>query len=326
MVTGADRVPGAQLEREIVMRIRLRCPQCGQWIIVDQNGKVLTHGLEAAPDDSAGAVNQTALNVDPAPMPPMGQHAPPPAASPAAAPARTGGSLIRMHADEMPTLPLMGQEHMAPPPQGRAGATAPPRQAPSRGASNKRRHKRDAFYTRAKLVFKKGVVIHGITEDISAGGAAILLNNALDMEDISLGDEGVLEAVINEETQSGMEMPFKVMRLANEVVGLSFGVKRDGPGLDGATTGFKANTQVFVRRSGGRLEGGWEIQPGDAPLPATIERLYREMKNRTLCVVVKRKHSNMATYKIYPVVELKAIQDEAVEKDLGDQEFRDAWS
>jgi hypothetical protein len=173
-----------------------------------------------------------------------------------------------------------------------------------------RRHVRESFTVRIKLIFQNGMSLYGITENISAGGAAILANNALDLEDIALGDQGWLHAIINEEHQSCTEFPFKVTRLAREQVGLAFTIAKDS-GEAIKPHYFRTNTQVVVRRSGGRLERGWEVLLPDTRLPATIQRLYNEMQAKTLCVVCKRSNSQLATYKIYALRELKAIQDEA---------------
>lgn len=182
-----------------------------------------------------------------------------------------------------------------------------------------RTHLREELHTRALLrLLPSGIEVHGITQDVSSSGAYLLTNNPPSHEkSLKTGVSGIFELILLEGNQPAfIEMLSRVVRLDEEGVGIQFVPENELPKIPNLSMPMSPFTprpyaKVYVRRSSGTLEEGWQILPNSALLPPTINRLYQERRQQCLAVVCRKKTAAGEGFKIYSVKELREIQQEA---------------
>ncbi|MBF0613419.1 MAG: PilZ domain-containing protein [Magnetococcales bacterium] len=182
-----------------------------------------------------------------------------------------------------------------------------------------RSHVRETFHTRALMrLLPSGIEWHGMTQDISAAGAFLATNNDPTIDPhIKIGTTCITELILLEGKQPAfIEMLGKIVRITPDGVGIHFEPDMEvpkTPNLSMPMSPFtpRAYAKVYVRRSNGSLEEGWQILPGNALLPPTIARLFAERRQQSLVVVCRKRTPAGEGYKIYTVQELKEIQQDA---------------
>lgn len=165
---------------------------------------------------------------------------------------------------------------------------------------DRRLHDRVLFKTKSRLYLKNGT-LEGITDNVSFSGTFLLLKHPpLGLE---IGDKGVFEFVICEGER---ELRTKFLCEVKHI-------KEDGVGLNFIEDRFLPNMPVAVKRSGGKLEGGWEVMELGQPVPEMVANMIEKKEKLGPCVVCVQKDGKkkQINYKVYTVQELEAIQQQA---------------
>jgi hypothetical protein len=164
--------------------------------------------------------------------------------------------------------------------------------------AEQRLYKRSTFSSSAKLLLDNGVILEGVTRDVSFGGAYIFTD--VDIEQIRTGDKGVFTFLISQDSQQlSTEFPCRVVHFTEIGVGLEF-----------VNDEFSPNTPVFVRRSNGELQGGWKIASPEQLVPDSVKAVVSKKEQKGPCVICTRMSENNAvSYKVYTIQELKEIQE-----------------
>ncbi len=158
-----------------------------------------------------------------------------------------------------------------------------------------RTHNRARFATKAILRIKTGGYYEGRTENLCFQGAFVRMDVIAGLEP---GAEGFLGIFLSEGDGALItEFPCRVTHIETDGVGIHFFDEH-----------FPSGSYVYVKRSNGKLEDGWQILPYGDLIPESVERLLKERENKGPCIICVHEHEDGNKYKVYTVQELMEIQ------------------
>lgn len=179
---------------------------------------------------------------------------------------------------------------------------------------DRRTHVRFLFQARVIIVLEGGQRLWGETRNVSYQGAFI--QTAVPPKGVRVGCGGLLKIALMDDGDVEsfcVEYPCAVVRTQPDGVGLSLVVTPENPLGAGQLT---PGASVYMQRSDGSIEPGWEILESSVPLPVSIRlELTKQQKEGPLVVCYKEGPDHTeGLFKVLSVHQLKKIQEKAASK------------
>ncbi|MBF0624660.1 MAG: PilZ domain-containing protein [Magnetococcales bacterium] len=195
--------------------------------------------------------------------------------------------------------------------------------AGSAPAGERRQYPRPAFHSESILTMDSGAILKGKTEDVSYRGIRFHPAPGTELKEVLKPEEtkelGRVRISLNSKLpldRCFVEFRVEVVRLETSFLGLNI----LPPTTEEETKSHRQRSLVYVRRSNGTLEPGWEILPQGAELPKRVRQRIRHhehkyAKSGPVAVVCFKKGGSPAEdlFKLHNIQYLKEVQEFAVQ-------------
>nr|CAX83944.1 uncharacterized protein [uncultured bacterium] len=190
-------------------------------------------------------------------------------------------------------------------------------------AGDRRQFPRPTFYSESMLTMDSGAILKGRTEDVSYRGIRFHPAPGTELKKILQPAEsretGRVRISLNSKLpldQCFVEFRVEIIRLEDTFLGLNI----LPPTSEEEVKNQHQRSLVYVRRSNGTLEPGWEILPQGAELPRRVRQRIRHHEQKyaqsgPVAVVCFKKGGNPSEdlYKLHNIQYLKEVQEFAVQ-------------
>ncbi|MBF0153558.1 MAG: PilZ domain-containing protein [Magnetococcales bacterium] len=194
------------------------------------------------------------------------------------------------------------------------------------GVQDRRRFPRPQFRSASLLTMKSGLLIAGTTEDVSYQGIRFNPDMKTDpSQSLRKNDLGMIRISLNPLLplhECYVDMNCRVVRIEADFIALQIEPPQDTEPVD------PLYPKIFVRRSNGILEPGWEILPQNIVLPKDVQKRIRRHEEKYAehgpVAVVCRKRGGKPEddlYKLHNIQYLKEVQEFATRDQSPDKVY-----